>query len=316
MIRLLLCALLLPVACVRAPRAVERTWTPPRVAGDALLLAIAFPAQEFGVAVGGTTERGPSVVLRTEDEGATWNAIELDASGRLYDVDFPSAARGFAVGFGIALRTDDEGRTWQSLALPADRWLAAVDFVSKEKGFVVGGHGRDAVFWSTEDGGETWVDAVSRLPADARAALRDVHFVDASRGFVLGEQGLLCETLDAGATWSRIDTQTDAWLRSITVDGERAWIAASPGVLHSTDGARTWNALPTFATRKTTDVAFANERVGWVSSFDGTLFTTEDGGASWSIALSIDGTPTTLASSEGWWCVASDTGIYRLRRDP
>lgn len=289
-------------------------WIGCEVEGDPLLLGIAFSDKSRGFAVGGTTERGPCVIVGTEDGGLSWAPLALreDALGRLYDIDFPTKRRGYAVGFGVILRTKDRGRAWEPVTIPADRWLAAVDFISEDVGFAVGGHDQAAVIWQTTDGGDNWIEVEDRLPESCRSALRDVHFEDETHGFVLGENGLLCETFDAGSTWNRIDAGSDAWLRSIYVQGKREWIAASPGLL-TREGDGPWMQIAAFAEEKLNAVHFLTDQFGWVTRYGGSVHGTFDGGATWFPSLELKGTPSSLTQvGDEWLFVASDSGVYRL----
>ena len=80
----------------------DRKWEACETNGcSALLLGIRFVDSRCGVAVGGTTERGASVILRTSDRGATWSPARVATKGRLYAVAFSGKKRGCAVGFGV-----------------------------------------------------------------------------------------------------------------------------------------------------------------------------------------------------------------------
>lgn len=310
----ILCALLASCAGSGSARQAEPVgWQGCAVEGDPLLLAIAFCSEQRGFAVGGTTESGPSVVLETSDAGASWTALPVAAQGRLYDVVFPTARRGYAVGFGVIVRTKDRGRSWEPVTIPADRWLAAVDFVSEEVGFAAGGHGSEPVLWQTTDGGDNWVEIEERLPESSRASLRDVRFFDEQRGVVLGDLGLMCETRDGGATWTRVETGSEAWLRSIFVVGERTWVAASPGLLTRAKDGAPWVEIAAFTEEKLSDVHFLDDGLGWVTRFEGSVHATFDGGATWIPSLEVRGTPTSFTRlGDEWLFVASDAGIYRL----
>lgn len=261
-------------------------WVETQVGGDQppLLLGSTFLSNEVGIAVGGTTERGPAAIYRTEDGGQSWSVARLESgSGRLYGVHAVSKSTAYAVGYGVIVVTRDAGKTWRAQSLPADRWLAGVSFANDVHGFAVGGHGSKAVFWETLDG-KSWRDAADRLPAEA-PALRDITFLDAKTGFVVGDDGFIARTNDGGETWQRVTTDVTCWLRSIRFSGDTGWIAAKGALLRSDDRGRTWQSLPGWERHKLDDVNFVDRKRGWIASFDGTLYETSDGGTSWTVAF-------------------------------
>jgi photosystem II stability/assembly factor-like uncharacterized protein len=75
------------------------------------------------------------------------------------------------------------------------------------------------------------------------ATLHDVHFVDANRGFVVGDAGTLRRTTDGGQTWTAVAVQTSASIRDIDfLDATHGWAVASDGaVLRTHDGGETWS---------------------------------------------------------------------------
>ncbi|MCZ6574991.1 MAG: YCF48-related protein [Gammaproteobacteria bacterium] len=76
------------------------------------------------------------------------------------------------------------------------------------------------------------------------STLQAVHFVDAERGWAVGDGGTVLATTDGGRTWSVRDAGTTAALWSVDfVDAERGWAVGDGGtVLATTDGGRTWTA--------------------------------------------------------------------------
>lgn len=85
------------------------------------------------------------------------------------------------------------------------------------------------------------------------AWLRSVYFFDAQRGFVVGSNGTILQTVNAGETWTQIESTTTDNLRDIAFLNEKdGWIlaernkfskprsAANSYLLHTTDGGATW----------------------------------------------------------------------------
>jgi photosystem II stability/assembly factor-like uncharacterized protein len=68
-------------------------------------------------------------------------------------------------------------------------------------------------------------------------------FLDANRGWAIGEAGLIVETSNGGATWTTQSSGTSRDLHAITTFGLQAALVAGElgGVLETSDGGTTWN---------------------------------------------------------------------------
>ena len=251
-----------------------------------MLLSVGFFDERRGIAVGGTSEFGPSTVLVTPDDGRTWDAYGApETKGRLYSIDVVNRTTAFAVGLGgLILRTTDRGFKWKKLKAPAPSWLAAVEFVSPTTGYIVGGAKDGPVLWKTVDGGGSWVSLADKLPPSARKktqSFRDVVFTSDVRGIVVGTGGVIVETNDGGKTWTARDSGTDAWLRAIHVRGKTIHVAGKGVLLRSDDGGRAWKKLPIPDGLKLNDVAFSTKQIGWITEFGGAVLETRDAGQTW-----------------------------------
>jgi photosystem II stability/assembly factor-like uncharacterized protein len=123
----------------------------------------------------------------------------------LYAVCFLNANVGWAAGDKV-LRTLNGGRKWRAVSVPYGG-LQAVDFVSAKKGWAVGGDGgkyvgRDhyRVILHTSDGGASWQTQLYESIGPGPDALHAVDFVSATRGWAVGEHGLILATTDGGTT--------------------------------------------------------------------------------------------------------------------
>lgn len=284
---------------------------------DELMLSMDFFDTWRGIAVGGNTETGPSVVMISVDDGQSWCRHSLDSKGRLYSIDIQNNETAVAVGYGgVVIRTRDRGENWETVETPAKHWLAAVDFIDATTGYVVGGSADHPVLWKTTDGGDTWKPIHERLPEDTvDCQLRDVKFLSMEHGFAVGTDGLLLETRDAGETWQRKDAGTEAWLRAISHKDEVIHIAGKGVLLRSEDLGKTWSKMPIPEKRKLVDVVFATRDHGWITNFDGEILETRDAGQTWNAVHVHDDVTTGLhLNAERTLVLTGDGQVLRQRR--
>ena len=139
-------------------------------------------------------------VWATSDGGAVWTrrplpAIAGGAYAYYWDIDFPAAGTGWAVGDGgTIVKTVNGGGTWATQSSGVSAQLTAVDFVSASVGFAVG---KGGLILRTRDGGTHWV----KLSSGTQKRLSAVCFVSASRGWVVGTSGVRLRTANGGRTW-------------------------------------------------------------------------------------------------------------------
>jgi photosystem II stability/assembly factor-like uncharacterized protein len=141
-------------------------------------LAMLGPGQAL---VGGT-----SMVYRTEDRGATWQAIDVGARGGVRGL-FAGAEKVWAVGAkGLVAQSSDQGRTWSVAAPFTEALLRSVVFVDEREGFAAGDrNGEGIALWHTRDGGSTWQPDPSVTTGIHRLIL------GAGRLWAVGEDGAL-----------------------------------------------------------------------------------------------------------------------------
>lgn len=123
-------------------------------------------------------------------------------------------------------------------------WLHGVYFLDERKGWAAGSNG---MILATTDGGENW-RALERRPTED--AIRDIFFTDERTGWIVCERDIyklrtkdeartyLMKTLDAGRNWQRINVtgaDSDARLvRAIFTRDGRGWAFGEAGILYST----------------------------------------------------------------------------------
>jgi photosystem II stability/assembly factor-like uncharacterized protein len=87
----------------------------------------------------------------------------------------------------------------------------------------------------------TWVEN-STLPTNAVGRAVSLDFVNTSKGFVVGQEGLILATNDGGKAWKQLISDTQMSLsRVAAVDENKAWVVGEKGTLLETnDGGTTW----------------------------------------------------------------------------
>ncbi len=255
----------------------------------ALLLSVCFVNGSTGFAVGGNREDDPSVLVRTKDGGRTWERIPLESNSRLYAIHFPTPEVGYAVGIHqTVVKTIDGGESWQMVSTEIDGWYASVHFTTEETGFVVGGdQAGKGLLIRTTDGGKTWRHLDLPKKDDPFESFRDVLFVSKTTGFVVGQNGVILNTIDAGESWTAQTSGSDTWLRSIGfIDDKIGFVVGTEVLLKTVDGGQVWSPLAKGRFGKLNDVVFLDADRGYIADFSGSILETVDGGETWSVAIS------------------------------
>jgi photosystem II stability/assembly factor-like uncharacterized protein/tetratricopeptide (TPR) repeat protein len=145
----------------------------------------------------------------------------------------------------------------------------------------------------------------SRDPAVNDALLRDVTFVDAKQGWTVGDRGVIWHTADGGHRWELQTSGVDCPLSAVEfIDARHGWAAggwtkpfshATHGVwLETRDGGEHWRSDRNLLLPALRAIKFFDHQHGWAvarssSLFPTGVFTTQDGGQSWSALSSTAG---------------------------
>lgn len=199
---------------------------------DLSFYSVRFLDARHGFLAGLDTAAGKAVLFETSDGGAAWTRREdlPPLRGLTDSLAFPSPSTGFAGGFGAILKTRDGGRTWKVAHEAQGGVIRGVFFLDERTGWAVGHSG---LTLHTRDGGETW----DTLPAFTRNRLRSVFFLDARQGWIVGDAseadpGVLFETHDGGAAWSRVEMKAPD-LHRFAKSPRRLWIVGKGGTILS-----------------------------------------------------------------------------------
>ncbi len=201
------------------------TWTSKYTSATAVF-SIYFIDENFGWAV---LINDPGKVLSTIDGGQTWNVQNVTIPGlpvSWNDIFFLDKNFGWAVGTSStgenAMKTSDGGNSWIAMPTHFTCPIYSVHFTSVQAGWCAGYY----LFKSSANGSEFIKDRYFT------EELRSVFFIDDNTGWVVGENGFIIKTIDAGINWTEVMGVSTAKLNSVRfTDSEQGWIAGDGGVL-------------------------------------------------------------------------------------
>lgn len=229
--------------------------------------AVAFSDAQVGYAAGGIFgQTSTPLIARTEDGGATWQAVTTPESGMINKLTLVPGGGIWARGYypwpdeGVFIWYSPDGLTFspRTVTTPTDGEINEVVFPTAQTGYAFGKIGKIGtdnpvpLALKTVDGGDTWTEL--NLPL-SEGVLDDAYFFDEQTGFVAGSssgQGVILKTSDGGATWSEAarvsgskvfftqikfaNNQFGCTLGYLLDDGNHKNL-----VLATTNGGMTWN---------------------------------------------------------------------------
>jgi photosystem II stability/assembly factor-like uncharacterized protein len=255
----------------------------------------------LGYAVGWGSLVGPqpSVLLKTTNGGETWTQlVQADANktyDNIYSVYFKDANTGVAVGGGgratIVLKTTDGGTNWIPIDFAGGAQLNSLAGV----GDLLCAVGADGVIYRSTDLGATWTLRTPFLSGNYNT----MQFPTATAGFAAGFDAIMISTANNGSTWASGSVSTGKLAPNVNdisfVNGSIGYAVHSYRmVTKTTNAGASWAmVLPdtTSATVSTNGVFFIDQNLGFavgaLSSTNGVVYKTTDGGASWTTKSAV-----------------------------
>ena len=199
-------------------------------------------------------------IVRSTDEGKTWQQAEVPVSTLLTAVHFVDETHGWAVGHGgVILATGDGGANWQLQAtLEGKPVLLSVYFADAQRGYAVGAYGAAFV---TTDGGRNWAPMAVGSGHDADLHLNHIFGARDGKLFIAAESGLAFRSTNRGTNWTKLATGVSGslWSGLERGDGEIVLLGMSGRVIASRDGGDSWKARETGTEQSlTAGIATAN----------------------------------------------------------
>ncbi|MDH3267918.1 MAG: YCF48-related protein [Ignavibacteria bacterium] len=124
---------------------------------------------------------------------------------------------------------------------------------------------------------------INQNPVPNGNDLWSTFFIDDNTGWIVGSDGFIKKTTNAGIDWIQQSSSTTLTLRSVQfIDHSTGWICGSSGlILKTTDGGENWFELTSGTSELLTDLHFYDVNIGWAVGYNETIIKTTNGGASW-----------------------------------
>jgi photosystem II stability/assembly factor-like uncharacterized protein len=192
------------------------------------LYSVRFTGKKKGWVIGSVSRRDQvvnSLLMYTDNEGATWQRKIVPTREELIHLDFVNDERGWIVGAsGTILYTEDAGDTWIAQRSGVNATLYHVDFRNNRVGWAVGERG---TVLRTTDGGSIW----SKVNVPVRSTLLSVQFVDEEVGWIVGRGGVILRSDDGGQTWLRQESKTTQNLYALFLEKKYGWAVGGDGIV-------------------------------------------------------------------------------------
>ncbi|MFN8698049.1 MAG: hypothetical protein ACK5XQ_01880 [Flavobacteriales bacterium] len=227
-----------------------------------------------GASLGASNQLG---IVQTEDGGQTWIVRQQGSSGGYYDVHFPSENVGYAIGGTTLAKTTNGGATWTYTQPITNTFCESIWFTDDNTGFV-GRSINNIGISKTTNGGSTFTTQPNFLA-------ETMYFINSQVGWAMPENSTtMYKTTDGGETWEYWTTPGTQSGRAIFfLDEQVGWVGGMGFVNRTTDGGLTWN--ETFVNSEVLAIKFLTPQNGFCVTASNTLYTSNDGGATWNVIL-------------------------------
>ena len=256
------------------------------------------------------------LIWKTADGGNTWKPLKSQTILPLRGISFTDNNRGWAVGDqGTILHTEDGGEVWTKQDSGITEHLQDVVFLNDTTGIAIGVF---AALVQTEDGGAHWSDISSRIKEEEKELqffitegddseeeteemiededidfmeegmpvleplLNDIFFVNDQTGWIVGEEGSIFYTRNAGKTWKQQKSGSQDDLFAVYFKNpQEGWITGLNGLLlHTQNSGEVWEKQQCPVEESLFGIV-VTETQGYAVGNAASMVATSDGGKTW-----------------------------------
>ncbi len=258
-------------------------------------------------------------VYKTSNGGQSWNLANAVQYPVIAGLHFLNESTGFMASRNWVLKTTDGGVNWDTLnatKLPTITDIHAINeqeiwtslhngsyFFTKNGGTdwtlknpnLIGVNSLKGIYatdegkvWTTgnytsvlysEDRGDNWADQVP----GQKGIINKADFLTEKIGFAVGNEGIILKTTDGGAFWEDLSFQNaESYFDVKVIDENRVVILSGDKLVFSSNGGADWSEKTTDATGTLTSFYVKSATEIFVTSKNGEIVRTQDGGSFWS----------------------------------
>jgi photosystem II stability/assembly factor-like uncharacterized protein len=232
----------------------------------------------------GDYERDSSFIIKTTNEGLTWNKFYIDSSNIPWDfadLKFVNPNTGFLTNNSGVKKTTNGGMDWVTTF---NYSLTGVFFTDSYTGWVGGRY--PGIFKST-DAGVTWVNQPQ--PAIQNQSGVDLYFLNSLTGFCIpkgfGITGPLYSTTNGGINWVRRNELSNySYRRIMFVNPNTGYMLAHDWIIYinklakTTDGGLNWVIHNLNYNTNFSKLFFSSINTGWAVGDSGVILKSTNGG--------------------------------------
>lgn len=240
-----------------------------------------------GYIIGGNYDRVNNIykskILKTTNNGFTWDSIPNNIYENLSSIYFTSENTGYVSGTGahVLYKTVNGGVNWNQIAGFGSP-IKDINFTDLNSGYIL----TNNFFVKTTNGGLNWVSR--SLPSSAASLLTKISIVNQNKYFSVGYYGALFVTTNGGINWTNYTKNlldVNFWDAKF-YDKNTGFITGDDNgtAYRTTNGGENWVSflLNSTTSGSLSSIAMANKNTWYISEFyDGKIFKTTNMGLSW-----------------------------------
>ena len=208
------------------------------------------------------TNRPSSITYDPERPGTFWESGIYGSGGGAYE-------------------SQDSGATFRQLGNLTHSDLVSVDLSDPARRTMLSGRHEASSLFRSSDGGSTWVDLSSRLPAGVGYTIAPL--VLDSQDYLLGtnhgSNSGIYRTTDGGTTWSKVYSVPVLGPALMLKSGAILWLLGDgTGLIESTNQGATWQFVSVISSTSGSLIELPN---GWLAGIGQYLEVSADHGVTW-----------------------------------